>query len=270
MVFDISILTKPPDHPVQGVLHIAALAPLSMVGGQAGSYYRSQPAPTESMLYGMLENALGWHFSPEERKEILNAARKAAKRHKPVPAWTKDPDLDSPAGYRSLLQHHLKFTLPVLPAVMHYDDLWSQQLRTEGQSYIGGSRTYDHRLEWTITLSRTENPALPPNPRTKKRPSFVEFGDKAKEGFEVQQTLEDALSIESGKIHYKALRSRFPQYYVSPKVREYVIPSGPYRFRVETTPALAELVRDALQDPAAPLYLGSSDGWVEAWWENLT
>lgn len=264
-----AFLLAPADLTATGTLHVEALAPLSMVGGQAGYYYRSQPAPTHSMLYGLLENALGWHFSPEERKEILDSARKQTKRQKLTVGWTDNPDQDSEAGYRSLLQHHLKFTLSWIPTVMHYDDLWSQHLRDTGSSFFGGSRSYDARLERTVTLSRTENPSLPLNRRTKKHPSFIQVGELAKEGFDVKQTLEDALALSEGKVHYKALRSRFPQYYVSPKVREYVVPTSPYQFRVETTPAVADLVRGALEDPAAPLYLGSSDGWVEAWWEDM-
>jgi CRISPR-associated protein Cas5 len=252
MRVDVDFFLDPPMLTVVAELRIEALAPLSMVGGQGGSYYRSQPAPTESMLYGMLENALGWHFSPEERKQILDLARKRAKCRKSVPEWIKNNDVESAAGYRSLLQHHLKFTLPVLPTVMHYDDLWSQHLRDTGRSFFGGSRSYDYRLEPYVTAERQKR---------------LEFGDRAE--FNVRSAEDLEAAPKGSKIHYSAVRDQFPQYYVSPKVREYVVPNGPYRFRVVTTEALAERIRGALADPAAPLYLGSNDGWVDASWEDL-
>lgn len=250
---DLSFLQDLSGLSAAGTLHVEALAPLSMVGGQAGHYYRSQPAPTNSMLYGLLENALGWHFSPEQRKQILDSARKRAKRQKPAPTWIHEPDVDSEAGFRPLLQHHLKFTLPVIPAVMHYDDLWSQHLRDTGRSFFGGSRSYDARLEPFITAQRQQQ---------------LEFGDRAE--FRVRKRNDLDTAPAGSKVHYSAVRSYFPQYYVSPTIREYVVPTRPYQFRVETTPGVARLIRDALSDPAAPLYLGSSDGWVEAWWEDLS
>lgn len=82
--------------------------------------------------------------------------------------------------------------------------------------------------------------------------------------------LEDAHRFERGRMHYTSIRSAFPQYYVSPKKREYVIPDGPYHFRVRTTSTVSEMIGRALLDPAAPLYLGTNDGWVEATWKVLS
>lgn len=250
---DLSFLLEPPLLSQTAVLHIQALAPLSMVAGQPGAYYRSQPVPTEGMLYGMLENALGWHLGSTDRKQILNSFRKRARKIKPRPDWIDAADEASGSGFISLLRHHLRFEPPhFAPAALHFDDLWSQHLRDTGRSFFGGSRNYDHRLEPYITAARQ---------------GTISFGDRAE--FTIRSAEELKTVDEGAKINYTAVRDRFPQYYVSPTPREYVLPSEPYRFRIRCTPRVAEIIKAALLDPAAPLYLGSNDGWVEVWWEDL-
>ena len=59
MNLNLDFLLEPPVFSARGKLTIEALAPLSMVSSMPGKYYRSQPEPTDAMLYGMLENALG-------------------------------------------------------------------------------------------------------------------------------------------------------------------------------------------------------------------
>lgn len=95
----------------------------------------------------------------------------------------------------------------------------------------------------------------------------VDFGEGA--GFDKTESYEAALAKTEGKAHYLSLRPGFPYYYVSPKKRGYVLPEGPYRYRLETTAALATLIESATDDPAAPPYLGTSDGWVELTCQRL-
>lgn len=58
--------------------------------------------------------------------------------------------------------------------------------------------------------------------------------------------------------------SSFPQYYISQAKREYVIPLGTYEVCIETSKNLSECIEQAIEMPAAPLYLGTNDGWIEA------
>jgi hypothetical protein len=51
--------------------------------------------------------------------------------------------------------------------------------------------------------------------------------------------------------------------------REHVVAEGPWRYDVHTTAPAAEALAEALEDPAGPLYLGTSDGWVDARIEDL-
>ena len=242
------------------MLKIDALAPLSMVAAQPGAYYRSQPAPTDFMLYGVLENALGWHLSATPRKQVIDDLKKLAKKvAKKSKGWAESPwiggkPVGSPEiGFVSLLQYHVAFEGPhVFPAVDTFDDLWSQQLRDTGRSFFGGSRHYDASLSGLMT---------------RQRRGEVEFGDRA----EHESFTDDALqhAPEGAKIQYKSVRGKFPHYYVSPTVREYVIPRSPYLFRLRTTPTVSALLKDAFNDPAAPLYVGSNDGWVDVSYEEL-
>jgi len=71
-------------------------------------------------------------------------------------------------------------------------------------------------------------------------------------------------------VRQNELKPFFPYYYSSPTQREYVIPDGPYRYRIRTTATLASQIEATLNNPAAPLYLGNNDGWVEAQLEVIS
>lgn len=242
MKLDLKILLQPPDFSARAMLTIDALAPLSMVTSMPGKYYRSQPEPTDAMLYGLLENALGWHIAEGERKTLV---KKLERKHGATAAT-------SGVGYASLLQFHFRFTVKSLPPLLHYDDLWAQHLK--GGSFLDGSRNYDKRV---IPLMNAY--------RDRER-TGVTISDRA-------SASKDAGGLNNFKsgdqIHVNVVRNYFPQYYASPTPREYVIPQGAYKYAVETSPELAQALAEAFDAPAAPLYLGSNDGWVEVIWEAL-
>ena len=274
---DFSFFLEPPELSVLGILRVEALAPLSMVVAQPGAYYRSQSAPSDYMLYGLLENALGWHLdvSSFSREDLLKSLRSKAKKLLDKKSEWKDSDWlkekagadTSGVGFWSLLRYHLQFEPPhVIPEVERFEDLWSQHLHDNGRSFFGGSRSYDFQLEELITKTRTKI-KVQEEGKKEKEVVAIELGDT--KGFEKVE-LEEALEFDSGKLHYSSVRSAFPQYFVSPKKREYVIPKGKYQFRVKTTETLSTMIRVAMENPASPLYLGSNDGWVEVEWEVLS
>lgn len=257
---DLSFFLEPPTPTTAGLLTVDALVPLSMTSAQPGTYYRSQPAPTDAMLYGMLENALGWHFGPSDRKSLLKGLRKQAKKElgrghplKDTPWITGDEDDESGSGYVPLLQHHLDVTTRAIPEITTFDDLWARHARSTGTAFPGGSRNYDVRLERVVTMMKQK---------------AIDVGDRAKH--DIKDPGELASVSAGANVNVKALRPQYPQYYTSPTPREYVIPQGPYRYRVETTQLVAEMIASALDDPAAPLYLGSNDGWVHASWKPVS
>lgn len=218
MKLDLSFLLQPPEFSVRAMLVIDALAPLSMVVSMPGKYYRSQPQPSHEMLYGTLENALGWHVSVKERNEIKNRLQSKYGAVK-----------QSGIGFISLLQFHLRFSIEVVPPLMHYDDLWSQHLKHTDKRHIDGSRNHDYRVIPILNEIKAGT-------REMNAPEIIKY---------------------------------FPQYYVSPTPREYVIASGSYKYLIETSAELNTLLAEAIANPAAPLYLGSNDGWVDIAWEVM-
>ncbi|WP_282783949.1 hypothetical protein [Phaeodactylibacter xiamenensis] len=268
MQIDLSFFTEPPELEQNATLKIAALAPLSMVSAQPGSYFRSELVPTIDMVYGMLENALGWHFEDKTRKTIFKALHKAAKKKHGKQKEYKNSDWlmgkpkTSDSGYFSFLQYHLSLALEKADEQpMTYDDLWSMHLRTQGDSFVGGSRSYDNSLEGMISISRKK---LRGEDGKELQPAIT-FGDK--KDF-VTLSLQELRQLTEGNVKTTSLKPHFPQYYVSPKVRGYIVPNQCYIFRVKCTKHLAQLLEEALTTPSAPLYLGSNDGWVDIKWTN--
>jgi CRISPR-associated protein Cas5 len=259
---DLSFFLEPPELDTHAILSIEALAPLSMSTAQPGTYYRSQPAPTEAMLYGLLENALGWHFPEDVRSDLLKQLRSDAKSElgrghplKKTPWITGKEDRESGSGFVSLLQHHLDFETAMLPETTHFDDLWTRHAHRK-DDFEGGSRSNDYRVE--ALYNRIKDDDTKAGFVTKKSDADVS---------DPQQLLE-ALP-EDVQVRQNELKPFFPFYYSSPTKREYVVPAGPYRYRVATTQTLSRQIADAIDDPAAPLYLGSNDGWVRADWEEI-
>ena len=213
------VLNIKPEFDCKCLLLLDALAPLSMVSNMPGKFYRSQPAPTDEMLYGLLENALGWHISIPERDKLLKILKK------------NNGSLSSRSGngFQSLLQYHLKLMPFFVPPVQHYVDLWSQHVH--GPSFVGGSRDY----------SKEAIPMM--NAVVGKK---VTVNDLAK----AQKEPELITQFEEGQtIHLNVLRPYFPQFYISPTPREYVLPSLPYQYRIATSEALANLIGNAIIVP---------------------
>ncbi|MFK8057855.1 MAG: hypothetical protein AB8F78_17140 [Saprospiraceae bacterium] len=259
-MLDLSFYKEAPELSVKAELTIEALAPLSMVSSQPGTYFRSELAPTRHMVLGMLENALGWHFHGDLRRQLRKGLAKVAKkdagRNTPYKdsAWLKGTLSSSGSKYESLLDHHVELSLKQAPETMGYDDFWSMHLHDKGGNFLGGSRAYDSAIEALITATKSSDEGIK-----------VEFGDR--KGFD-RMTLSEALQKRGAKINVSAIREAFPQYYVSPKKRGYVIPKGLYVFDVATSSTLSKFLNKALLDPKAPLYIGSNDGWVDVKWES--
>lgn len=55
----------------------------------------------------------------------------------------------------------------------------------------------------------------------------------------------------------------YPYYYISPTNREYIIYNETIIVLIETKKEINDVLLGYSQNPAAPLYLGSNDGWVE-------
>ncbi len=275
---DLNFFLEPPVLDTAAILTIEALAPLSMVSAQPGAYYRSQAHPTDAMIFGMLENALGWHFGGETRTKIIEGKEKKKKQITGLRAeakarygqemvwhqssWLSDSDLpESGSGFASLLTYHLKVETQFLPQVISFDDYWLKNVNTGSKnSFLGSSKHHDYRVSEIFKRQQSGK---------------LVFGD-GKEKSETNEdgfnrlTLEEMQNAPEGtKIKLDCLKPYFPYYYISPAIRTYVVPNGSFQYRMKTTQTLSHLLMSALNDPAAPLYLGSNDGWVEANWEMI-
>ncbi len=273
---NLQLLNEQPDFSQRAMLIIEALTPLSLVVKMPGKYYRSQPEPSDIMLLAMLENALGWHFSEPDRFAIIAALvntdfawpeQKQAQgrlKERLRQRWAEKqglPIVQSGVEFVSLLQFHIRIESRLIPDLIHFDDLWSQHLR--GGRFPTGSRNHDARL---IPLMNLASKKIRPKSGTGKLVSAVTFSDKASADKSPDKI--DNFQ-EYDEIHLDVIRPYFPQYYISPTPREYVLPQGEYKYVLQTSPALAKALSQAFDDPAAPLYLGSNDGWVDASWELL-
>ena len=194
------------------ILKIQALSPLSFVSSTPGDIYHSANKPSEHMIWGMLENAIGLHLTDKERKNKNNPYVKYIRKNKELNS--------SNSGYISLLQHHVKIIEIREPYIERYVDLFCQHLRGSDERHTKGSRFFDwHYVSHYL----------------------------------------DAKTKAGSKKYLKY----FPQYYISQAKREYLIPRGAYEVHIQTSMKLVGCIEQALHFPAAPLYLGNSDGWIE-------
>ena len=207
------------------IMSIQPLAPLSMVASIPGSYYRTLGEPTVHMIYGALENAMGWHFSAEIRKDILKKMQKHYKKLFKIDSL--EDYKSSEVNYVSLLQNHVKISKPVPiiePYVQRYEDYWTQHLKDSDRRHLGGSRNYDWRLENAVNSLED---------------------DDAKNTF------------------FKENKSNFPKYYSSPKKREFVVVEGMYRYKIESSQEIINVLNQAITNVFSPIYLGTNEGWID-------
>src|SRR5205085_12211962 len=173
------------------------------------------------MIYGLLENALGWHVtdktSEKQRAKLISRLEKKYKKQAQ----------ETGIGFASLLQFHVVIESISVPPLMHFDDLWSQHLR--GSKFTTGSRNYDYK-------------AIPLLNAVKDETRDIKVEEKAASSRDPQMLT--AFS-NGARIHPDVLRPHFPQYYVNPKPREYVEPRGAYKCVMATSLQLAEIIAAA-------------------------
>ena len=229
MDLDISFLFERPDLDQKAILTIEPLAPLSMVSSLPGSYYKSLDQPTKASLCGMLENIMGFHLGPKERKKIW---RKMLQVHKKNFKIKESKQEISSVGYASLIGHLFEIEIPIVRPVRvcSYDDLWTQQLKHNDVRHLKGSFNIDYNL---IKRKR----ALPKND---------------------QGIVSDSTYSDFVKENHKNL----PMYYTSPTPREFLAFEGSFIFNLK----INSLLLDRLilsQEENNLCYLGTNEGWVD-------
>ncbi len=260
---DISVLFDKPELNHKASLFIEPLAPLSLVTSMPGAYYRSQREPSDFMIYGMLENLLGWHFTDDERNPIItNLKSHYKKQYKLNLNFAK-----TPVGYKPLLQHHLKIEQLLLKPSYYgsYEDYWTQHLKHNDIRHFDGSRNYDYSLEQEVNIlksGREELKIIKSKSKTIRESLQKEANKKKQE--EIKKEIKK-LEADLMKKSYEKMSN----YYSSPKTREYIIVKNKYGYIVTSTPQLLKLLNECTNQLISPLYLGTNEGWVDLKIESL-
>ena len=229
------------DLPVRGLLKIEGLTPLSFATAQRGAYYYSLDRPSDSMLYGMLENMIGFHLDGDARGALF---RRLGQKF----------DSNNKFLFQTVLRQHVCFTSMYAPQSVRFADVTVQMAAHEKASMVTGIRDCDLRIrpfmqglfekDVVLVESDKENPIKDP------------------------QAVLDYVPGTKGFYHVKfAVLPFLPKWYIqAPIKREYLIPDGAWRVAVRTTEAMSEVIRQCIGDPASAPYLGTNDGWVEVTW----
>lgn len=229
---DLSILRKIPELNLKVVLEIEPLAPLSMVSELPGSYYKTLKIPDKKMLCGLFENILGWHIDLPDRKSIVKELSRIRKTQAKVKPELSFSDKTKGSTYCPLLMDYFEITLPLIPELNFYDDLWKKAFRRSDASvHPKGTPNISYNL---IPLKRQLK-------RSEKSPMQVD--DKSLETF------------------FKENTEQFPQYYTSPTAREYIYTKGMYEISIDIDHHLYIKLKEQLLNENLG-YLGNSEGWV--------
>lgn len=223
MILDINFLLELPNLTKSAMLIIRPLAPLSMVNSMPGSYYKTEHAPDNFMLYGLLENILNLHLAEDDRIAI----RKKIIKHYKKKYKMEYVFANSNVGYKPIINHLCEIeSLFIKPSLQFFEDLWTQHLIGADERHLNGVVNYD----WCI-----ENEMI----GLKKR------------------------NVRQEKNQYFAInKSRFPMYYRSPQRREFLIVKGYYGFKIKMTQHLFDILKPAIENNNIG-YLGTSEGWVD-------
>jgi CRISPR-associated protein Cas5 len=130
-----------------------------------------------------------------------------------------------------LLSHLFEIETSFIPEVVRYDDTWTQHLKGRDERHLKGARNYDWQLEKGINQ--------------------LEDTGKARTKF------------------FKEYKKKFPNYYASPKPREFVMVKSSYIYRLNTSKSFIELLSNFIREICSTAYLGTSEGWVEINCEEL-
>jgi CRISPR-associated protein Cas5 len=230
---DLQILKEKTDLNQMAILYIEPLAPLSLVTALPGAYYRSQREPSDFMIYGLIENLLGWHFTDSERNPIIKDLKKFHKKQFKIDLIFNKTKV----GYNPLLQNHLKIEKLLLkPFISSYEDYWTQHLKDVDERHAKGTRNYDSKLDYEANIIYS----LPNNERDKKWRNLFENNNDL-----------------------------FPIYYQSPTKREFIIVQGKFGYKINITESLYNHLLNSIKTVENPLYLGTNEGWVHINMEKL-
>jgi len=245
---DISILQKHPHLDCSVVLEVQPLAPLSMVSELPGSYYKTLKMPDKKMLCGLFENILGWHIDQADRKNIAKEVKKMRER------WVKKhdkqkntlfetfetvipyTDYTKGSSYIPLLMDYFEVENinPIISKVVFYDDLWNKAFRRAdaAKTHLGGTANVSYEI-----IARKND------------------------------ILENGNETELNTL-FKENLGKFPLFYSTPTVREFIAMDGKYEIAITVDTGLYTMLRAQILTNNI-CYLGNSEGWVDLKFKEL-
>ncbi|MEG2069900.1 MAG: type I-PGING CRISPR-associated protein Cas5p [Bacteroidales bacterium] len=229
---NLSLLKNIPQPNVQVELRIEPLAPLSMVNELSGSFYKTLKFPDKKMICGLLENVLGWHIDWSDRKKIVKDIEKSRKRKKNKIEFG---DQIKGSTYVPLLIDYFEVTDAIkieFTEVCFFDDLWSRSYRrADAVVHAKGTDNIDYKLipqKWMLRRDEKDQQKLDSK-------AFEEF--------------------------FKENIGKFPMYYSTPTIREYIHLNGSYIIPLLMDVELFSILNKKLKTNNIG-YLGNSEGWV--------
>jgi len=223
MNIDINFLLDKPEFTKTAILKINPLAPLSMVTNVPGSYYKTEHQPDKYMLCGLFENLLNFHLTIQDRTIIRRKIKNYYQREKIGNYLTESSNV----GFQPIINHLFEIELPIVkPQMIFYEDYWTQHLIGADERHFKGCINNSWEIENDIIKLNKEN-------NNKKISKY-----------------------------FKENISKFPMYYRSPKLREFMIAKGEYLIKLKMTENLFLLIKNILTKNNNG-YLGTSEGWVD-------
>jgi CRISPR-associated protein Cas5 len=227
---DLSILKQKPVLNKKIKLIIQPLAPLSMVSDIPGTYYKTQSIPDMFKICGLFENILGWHLSVNDRDQINKELKKKEKGR-----ILKE----SNSNYKPLLFDFFEINLVYSGKSIRYNDLWKKSFRRNDE---------------------TVHPKGTPN---------LDFS-LIKEKRELKRDSKKPMTVDNSalKIFFIENNNKFPTYYSSPTLREYIVFENDVELGLNIDESLLLILEKCLQECSTG-YLGNSEGWIELKIERL-
>ena len=229
---DISILKEKPSLDTEANLIIEPLAPISMVSELPGSYYKSLMYPSKKMMCGLFENILGWHFDTDSRTAIIKDLQKTRKKQK----------ID--VNYK-MFSHGSTF----IPLLMEYFDILEKPQIKDFKSLC----KFDDY--WSKLYKRSDENEKHPNGVRYMDANTIKSYVASYIGFENSEAKKNKARF------YKAHTDKFPQYYVSPAIREFIDLDGSFSYKISMDSKLFTLL-SFVYTTNNLCYLGNNEGWV--------
>lgn len=221
-------------------IRIHPLGPLSMISGQPMDFIKSDVIPTTKMLYGMIENLIGFHFNIEQRKIIIQQLKRFYGNDVFNLLFVQT---NNDKKFFPLIQHILRFSLKNNPQDIidsaeffnDYSSIMNERLVNglELKTHFNGSRIYDKE---NLANYKSNKEFLSSNPGKKLSKS------------------------ESDRI--QKIKNKLTRFYTKPINRQYVILKEDIILTCCCTDELYNLIKES-NNINKSLFLGHSESLVE-------